>query len=450
MDNILIRKYAAPAPRYTSYPTAPHFHAGVSANNYRDWLLALKPGTIVSLYIHVPFCDRLCWFCACNTKQVRQYAPVSRYLEALHVEIRTVASALDGRAVIGAVHYGGGSPTMMSPRDMIELDKCLRGNFEFLPDAEIAVEIDTNDMDEARFDALAGIGLSRASFGVQDFDPQVQNAINRIQSFEDTQAAVDAVRRRGVGSVNLDLLYGLPLQTEEGVDLTTRLALTLSPDRIALFGYAHVPWMKKHQTMIDESVLPGPVERFRQFAQAASVISEASYEAVGLDHFARPTDEMAIACREGWLRRNFQGYTCDRSEALIGLGASSVSQLPQGYVQNTPAAADYERRVASGELPIVRGFELDATDRVRSWAIERLMCDLSFSPGDLVARFGEDAARPVIEDAERLASTDVDGVFERSGDNFTVTERGRPFVRSIAAAFDSYLQRGVARHSAAV
>jgi oxygen-independent coproporphyrinogen-3 oxidase len=449
MDEKLIRKYSVPAPRYTSYPTAPHFHPGVTAGIYQDWLEALEPGAIVSLYVHVPFCDRLCWFCACNTKQVRQYAPLARYLEALHAEIEAVASATDGKVCVAAVHYGGGSPTMLEPGDMIALDEHLRQGFRLLPDAEIAVEIDANDMDEARFDALAAIGMSRASLGVQDFDPKVQEAINRKQSFEDTRAVVEAVRMRGARSVNLDLLYGLPHQTEGSVASTAEQALTLAPDRLALFGYAHVPWMKKHQTMIDEAVLPGPVERFRQYARAASLISQAGYDAVGLDHFAKPSDEMAVASRDGWLRRNFQGYTCDRADALIGLGASSVSQLPQGYAQNTPAAADYERRVSSGELATVRGFELTTADRARSWAIERLMCDLFFSRCELLERFGE-AARPIIDEADCLAASDSDGLFERRGNCYAMTERGRPFVRSIAATFDRYLETGAGRHSAAV
>lgn len=449
MDEQLIRKYAAPAPRYTSYPTAPHFHAGISDAIYKHWLGALAPGSSLSLYIHIPFCDRLCWFCACNTKQVRQYAPLARYLQALQHEIEAVAAIIDGKARVGAVHFGGGSPTMMEPRDMIALDAHLRSRFRFLPDAEVSVEIDPNDMDEARFDALAAIGMTRASLGVQDFDPKVQQAINREQSFEATKAVVDAVRRRGATSVNIDLLYGLPHQTEPSVAATAGQAMTLAPDRIALFGYAHVPWMKKHQTMIDEAVLPGPVERFGQFARAASIIAAAGYAAVGLDHFARPSDMMAIASRDGWLRRNFQGYTCERADALIGLGASSVSQLPQGYLQNAPASADYERRVTSSGLAVVRGFELSAADRMRAWVIERLMCGLSFSRCDLLGKFGE-AARPIIREAEYLAAANTDQLFERCGNRFVVTERGRPFVRSIATAFDLYLDAGKGRHSTAV
>ncbi|BCH33297.1 coproporphyrinogen-III oxidase [Mesorhizobium sp. L-8-10] len=449
MDEELIRKYAAPAPRYTSYPTAPHFHAGVGEDAYRDWLGELPASSTLSLYIHIPFCDRLCWFCACNTKQVRRYAPLERYLQALHWEIETVAGLIDGKARVEAVHYGGGSPTMLEPSDMIALDAQLRSRFRFLPDAEVSVEIDPNDMDDARFDALAAIGMRRASLGVQDFDSRVQKAINREQSFEATKAVVDAVRARGATSVNLDLLYGLPHQSEAGVAATVDQALTLTPDRIALFGYAHVPWMKKHQTMIDEAALPGPVERFRQFECAASVISASGYDAVGLDHFARPGDRMAIACREGWLRRNFQGYTCESAEALIGLGASAVSQLPQGYVQNAPASADYERRVAAAGMAVVRGFELSGTDRMRAWVIERLMCDLSFSRCDLLSRFGE-AARPIIIEAEYLAAADKDGIFARQGNRFVVTARGRPFVRSIASAFDRYFGSGAGRHSAAV
>ena len=254
MDHALIDRYSAPVPRYTSYPTAPHFHAGVDAATYETWLEAITPQESVSLYLHVPFCDRLCWFCGCHTKQVRRYDPITDYLEALHAEIRLVGRRL-GRKSISAVHFGGGSPTMMRPDDIRQLGEALRGVFAFDAECEISVECDPNDIDDERLDAWSDFGVTRASFGVQDFDPKVQQAINRIQTFQQTRASVAGFSRRGVGSINLDVLYGLPHQTMDGLQRTLEKTVALSPDRIALFGYAHVPWMKKHQQMIDEAVL---------------------------------------------------------------------------------------------------------------------------------------------------------------------------------------------------
>lgn len=449
MDRTLVEKYAAPVPRYTSYPTAPHFNAAVSSMTYGGWLRALPKGANASLYVHIPYCDRLCWFCACHTKQTRRYDPVERYLKALECEIDTVAELCGSRLIIRGMHLGGGSPTLLTPKDMMALGSRLREKFSFAGDAEISVEIDPNDMDEARFDALAAIGLTRASLGVQDFDERVQKTINREQSFEQTKAVVDAVRARGVRSVNLDMLYGLPYQTLDSITATTEKLLSLRPDRIALFGYAHVPWLKKHQTMIDDALLPDAAARLEQSEVATRLILAAGYEAVGMDHFALPRDSLAVAARAGTLRRNFQGYTTDQADALIGLGASSVGLLPHGYVQNMPATGEYERRVLAGGLATVRGFALSNADRMRAWVIERLMCIFSFSRCELLSRFG-DGARGVIAEAELLAANDRDGVFVRAGNRFVVSERGKPFVRSIAAVFDAYLGQGTARHSVAV
>jgi oxygen-independent coproporphyrinogen-3 oxidase len=444
----LSEQYAASVPRYTSYPTAPHFHPGVTNETYRSWLRALAAGSELSLYIHIPFCDRLCWFCACHTKQILRYGPLSRYLEALYKEIVAVGSLLDPGIRVGAVHFGGGSPTMLKPDDIVKLDRRLRTAFQYLPNVEISVEMDPNDMEESRFDALAQIGMTRVSLGVQDFDPKVQKAINREQSFEQTKAVVDGARLRGVSSVNLDLLYGLPHQTCESVEETMSQALTLRPDRVALFGYAHVPWMKKHQTMIDEASLPDTVQRFEQARRAGALITASGYEAIGLDHFARPEDSLAMARRSGAMRRNFQGYTVDQSDTLIGLGASSIGKLPQGYIQNCTATGEYERMVAESGLAAVRGYALSDDDRIRAWVIERLMCDFSFSQTEMQERFG-DRAGPIIDQAKFLAATGA-GQFERRGDSFTVTESARPLVRLIASKFDAFLGKGSARHSAAV
>lgn len=434
-----------PVPRYTSYPTAPHFHHGVGQAQYETWLAALSPDARVSLYLHLPFCDRLCWFCGCHTKQVNRYDPVATYLEALGREVGRIGGIVGNRPVT-AVHWGGGSPSLMTPDDIVRMGTELREAFALVPEVEFSVELDPNDMDEARFDAWAAAGMTRASIGVQDFDPQVQAAINRIQTFEQTRGVVEAVRRRGVGSVNIDMLYGLPHQTTEGAVETARQVRSLRPDRVALFGYAHVPWMKKHQTMIDEQALPDATERERQSIAAAAVFTEAGYERVGFDHFALPSDAMAVAARSGQLGRNFQGYTADRHDALIGLGASAIGHLPQGYVQNVVATHEYQRRVLAGEGATDRGVEFTPDDRVRGFAIERLMCRFELDFDELRRRFGP-LASPVIEDAIAVALKDKDGLVFLEPGRLAVTEGGRPFVRTVASGLDAYLQGDTARYS---
>ncbi|MEX3009895.1 oxygen-independent coproporphyrinogen III oxidase [Hoeflea sp. TYP-13] len=450
MQTILAEKLEKPTPRYTSYPTAPHFHQGIEADQYRNWLQSLPAGSALSLYFHIPFCDRLCWFCGCTTKQTQQYKPIERYLESLYREIATVGALAGHDSTVTALHLGGGSPTMLSPADFATLGKTIREHFNLADDAEISIEMDPNDLDEEKYDAMAAFGVTRASLGVQDFDPKVQQSINRPQTFDQTREVVEAMRKRGVGSVNLDMLYGLPYQTLETIEDTVAKIISLEPDRIALFGYAHVPWIKKHQKMIDEAALPGVAERFKQANHAAELLTANGYHRIGMDHFALQHDKLSRADRNGDLNRNFQGYTTDNADALIGMGASSIGRMPQGYVQNTPSTHDYQRRVdTEGGLATVRGLELSDDDHMRGWLIERLMCDFRFSSAELVERFGQ-LAVTVIEEAEALANADDNGLFVRSGGTFQITESGRPYVRTIAAEFDRYLQKGTARHSVSV
>ncbi|EKF59732.1 coproporphyrinogen III oxidase [Agrobacterium albertimagni AOL15] len=449
MQNSLLAKYSGAVPRYTSYPTAPHFHEGIDCGKYAQWLEAITAQERISLYIHIPYCDRLCWFCACHTKHTLKYEPISIYLESLKKEIAAVGALVSRNAAVTAVHFGGGSPTMVRPDDMIDLMAALRSAFTFAEDVEISVEMDPNDLDEPRYDALATIGMTRASLGVQDFHPEVQKAINRIQTFEHTKSVVEAVRARGVHSVNCDILYGLPHQTEATVAETVKDILSLAPDRIALFGYAHVPWMKKHQTMIKDEMLPGLEERYAQMSLAASMLVAAGYEPIGIDHFALPDDRMAIASREGRLRRNFQGYTDDAAEALIGLGASSIGQLPQGYVQNMPATGEYQRMADAGGLAAVRGVEVSDDDRLRRRVIEEIMCRFAISFSELRQEFG-DAVDAIAAEAKSFAQSNQDRICLIEGDRFVITDAGRPFARTIAAVFDSYLANGKGRHSIAV
>lgn len=450
MDANLIDKLsAATAPRYTSYPTTPHFHAGVNAAIYAGWLAGLAPGTDVSLYLHIPFCDTLCWFCGCHTKATRHYEPVAEYLRSLHEEIALVGQMLPSGVNVRQIHWGGGSPTILTAEDISALAAGIRRAFTVDARAEFAVEIDPRGLAHDQIKALIDAGLTRASFGIQDFDPDVQRAINRVQSFPLTRAVIDSFRLGGIESINVDVLYGLPHQTAETLTKTLLKVLSLDPDRIALFGYAHVPWLKKHQAMIQEADLPGPIDRFDESQLAADLITAWGYQRIGMDHFAQPDDALAVAARAGRLRRNFQGYTADESEVVIGLGASAVGRLPQGYVQNIVPTGEYERRVGEYQLPVARGFALDPDDRVRAHAIERLMCDFRLSGGDLRARFGS-RADAVIAEADQIAASDYADLVAKEGDTLWVTEQGRPFVRLICASIDSYFGMGAARHSSAV
>lgn len=447
MTQDLLSHYTGNVPRYTSYPTAPHFNDAVGPEAYGRWLSALGAPDRLSLYLHIPFCDRLCWFCACHTKQTLKYAPVASYLKALHAEIATVGALVGRDARVSSIHFGGGSPTLLAPEDMIALKAAISAAFTLDDACELSVEMDPNDLDEPRYDALAAIGTTRASLGVQDFEPEVQNAINRIQTFEQTKSVVEAVRARGVRSVNCDIVYGLPHQTLSTLESTVRKIISLSPERIALFGYAHVPWMKKHQQMIPEASLPDGRMRFELLMRATDMLVAAGYVAVGIDHFARPDDSLAIAAVGGRLRRNFQGYTDDQATSVIGLGASSIGHLREGYVQNVPATGVYEKVVLGGGLAAVRGFALGDEDRMRAWVIERIMCDFGFEATQLSRQFGHRSAT-ILAEAQALAADDPMVRFE--GGRLEIRPEARPFARSIAARFDAYFGAGGARHSAAV
>jgi oxygen-independent coproporphyrinogen-3 oxidase len=446
----LIARYDRRVPRYTSYPTAPQLHPGIGAVEYGRWLEALPADATLSLYVHIPFCDTLCWFCGCHTKIVRRYEPVAGYLGALADEIGLVAGRLAGSRVVTHVHFGGGSPTLLEPDDLRRLGEALRGSFAIRPDAEFAVEIDPRGLDQARVEALAAMGVNRASLGVQDINPEVQEAVNRIQPFETTARVVAWLRQAGIEAINVDLMYGLPKQTLAGVRKTVDAALELGPDRLALFGYAHVPWMKRHQRLIDEALLPDPTTRWAQFAAAADRLREAGYRPIGLDHFAKPDDPLTVAQGEGRLRRNFQGYTTDAATALVGFGASAIGALPEGFVQNAVPIHAWRDAVLDQRLPVVRGVRIDDDDRLRRDVIERLMCDLAVDLDTVAAPYGRsgddfqtelDSLRPLV----------ADGIAEIEGHRVRVPEGARPLVRIAAAAFDTYLPTNTtARHARAV
>ena len=454
MNAELLAKYdGARVPRYTSYPTAPLFGPVVGPERLLDWLGRLAGGTAASIYLHVPFCESMCWYCGCHTKVVARYQPVAEYLEQLRREIDLIADAIPGRLRVGHLHWGGGTPNMVAPEDFLAVMAAIRARFDFAPGAELAVEIDPRTLTPAHVAAMAASGITRASLGVQDFDPGIQASINRVQPFEQTREAVERLRAAGIGAINLDLMYGLPAQTEEHCRRSAELALALRPDRLAVFGYAHVPWMKTHQRMIDEAALPDAIQRWRQFEVISQALIEGGHQAIGLDHFARAEDEMAVAQRAGRLRRNFQGYTTDESEVLLGFGASAIGALPEGYVQNSPDYHTYEAAIAAGRPATARGLELSAEDRLRRDLIERLMCDLAVDLERVAARHG---AAPDHFDAALagLAGLAADGLVAVEGRRLTVPESARPLVRLVAAVFDPYLapsqESGAAKHSRAI
>ncbi|MGX1199007.1 oxygen-independent coproporphyrinogen III oxidase [Parvibaculum sp. MBR-TMA-1.3b-4.2] len=445
----LIEKYDLRVPRYTSYPTAPHFGPSVDGGTYARWLSELEPTAPLSLYLHIAYCAEMCWFCGCHTKATHKYAPVADYLDAVQAEAKLIAGKLPARMKVDHVHFGGGSPTLLKADDFAQTLAQLREFYNVTLDADIAVEMDPRTATEDYVRAMAKAGVTRASIGVQDFDERVQKAINRIQPYDVTARVIGWLRDAGISAINMDLVYGLPYQTVESVTEMARLAAGLNPARIALFGYAHVPWMKPHQKLIPEEALPDMAERWAQYEATADALLEAGYVRVGLDHFAHPDDPMAEAAKAGALHRNFQGYTTDEAPVLIALGASGIGSLPQGYVANEIAIERYKETVRAGELPITRGIAVNGDDKLRREIIEKLMCDMNV---DLAAIAGLHGLDPDAFDPElaALEPLEADGIVLRDGSRLVITEEGRPLMRAVCAVFDRYLEAGGARHSKAV
>jgi oxygen-independent coproporphyrinogen III oxidase len=448
MDPAALALAERSAPRYTSYPTAPHFSKEVGDAEMRVWLAELPPEASLSLYFHVPFCRDICAYCGCHTKAVRQEAPLTAYKETLLREIEMTARATPARSV-ASIHWGGGTPSILGPARFTEIVNRLRELFEIGSGSEHAIELDPRLLDAEMAEALAHAGITRASFGVQDLNEHVQMAAGRVQPFEIVARAVDLLRAVGISAINLDLMYGLPHQSVADVERTAAMAASLDPHRLAVFGYAHVPWFKTNQKLIDAAALPGAAERLAQAAAVRMTLERAGFEAIGLDHFARPDDPLAVAARAGRMRRNFQGYTVDSASALLPFGVSSIGRLPQGFVGNATDLAGWRRAVEEERFPVTRGLVFSIEDLARGEIIERLMCDFTVDFG-VIARehgFGAeafDAALAPLHGLER------DGVVEVIGRRVTVADRGRPFVRLVATAFDAYLEAAAARHSKAV
>ena len=439
--------FDARVPRYTSYPTAPHFSASVGQSEFTGWIQRIEPGSRISLYIHVPFCRRLCWFCACRTQGTRTDAPLRAYLDTLKAEIAMFARLLPGGVTLSRLHWGGGTPTLLSADMMRELAEAIYDVAPLGENGEFSVEIDPNEIDAPRMEALAEAGMNRASIGVQDFDPEIQSVIGRIQSYDITRDAVDLIRAHGVNSLNADILFGLPHQSKERIAESVQKLLSLSPDRVALYGYAHVPWMAKRQQMIPSEALPTPQERLALFETARELFLWDGYAEIGIDHFARKGDGLEVAQRAGKLRRNFQGYTDDTAEVLVGLGASSISRFPQGYAQNAASTSEYNQRIRDGQFATSRGHVFSDEDKLRGRMIEALMCDFRIDAAEITSRFSisPDKLQAMFSEVAEA----FPGMVEQSAEGFSIPPHGRPLTRMIARGFDAY-DLSKAGHSSAI
>lgn len=437
------RLFEATAPRYTSYPPAPHFHAGVDGAMARAWLSALPEETELSLYLHIPYCRSICWYCGCHTVAAKRDEPVFAYAKTLAQEIALVAEATPAR-LVRQIHWGGGTPNALPPEAFLRLVETMSAHFDLSGLHEHAVEVDPRTLTQRHAEAFAIAGVTRASFGVQDLNRHVQQAIGRVQPLEQVAEAFTMLRAAGVPRFNADVMYGLPKQSIADAVRTAELAASLDPDRLAAFGYAHVPWFKVRQRLIDADSLPGPRERLAQAAAIRDALLSAGYQEIGFDHYARPEDPLAVAARDGGLKRNFQGYVDDAATALVGLGASAISGLAQGYLQNAADIPAWARAIQGRALATSRGFALSEEDRRRRALIERILCDFELD----ITAFGGWSA--FADSHEPLAALSKDGVVRLDGDRLTVTEAGKPFVRLVAQAFDAYRDTGSGRHSKAV
>jgi oxygen-independent coproporphyrinogen-3 oxidase len=443
MDSALLAAYDRPVPRYTSYPTAAQFTSAVGTAEQAAWLRELN-GDAAALYLHVPFCRALCWYCACNTMAMSRPGTLDAYAEALIGELEAVAR-LAPSLVVEGIQWGGGTPGQLGAERLRMVGKRIAALFDWRSDAEISLEIDPRHCDAELAAAVAAISVSRVSLGVQDFDETVQAAINRHQSLEDTAAAIVRLKAVGVKRFNVDLVYGLPRQTVASLARTLDLAIGLAPDRFAVFGYAHVPWMKPHQRLIDAATLPDNALRADMTELVSSRLLAAGYRRIGLDHYARPGDRLERAWRDGSLHRNFQGYVADGARSVVGVGASAISSLPNGFTQNIADPADYMAAVQAEGLATVRGCALTRDDHLRAAIIDRVMCQGAVDVDALcrVHRVDPEAFMSTVD----LRTLERDGLVRRDGASLAVTEAGRPFVRFVCAAFDQYYAGQEGRHS---
>jgi len=449
-DLAVIKKYDKAGPRYTSYPTAPMFHDGIGPEDYEATLKRVASvDAPLSLYIHIPFCNTVCYYCGCNKIVTKQYHRATPYLDLLLKEIDRVADTMadelgnDCKRPVTQLHFGGGTPTFMNNDQMRAIMNRLRERFNFVAKdkGEFSIEIDPRECDENTVRVLEEIGLNRMSMGVQDFDPIVQKAVNRIQSKAETLRVLNEARQHGFESMNIDLMYGLPHQTVETFNATLNTIIEFSPDRIALFNYAHLPHMFMPQRRIAETDLPSPQEKLNILEHSINKLLDAGYVFIGMDHFAKPSDELTIAQKNGKLYRNFQGYSTQADCDLIGLGVTSIGYVGGGFFQNRKEMDAYTESVEAGEFPVFRGYILSEEDHFRRQVIMRLMCDFALDYSRFESEFGIDFKQHFADGLSDLQDMESDNLVELRDDGLTVLPAGRLLIRNVAMVFDEYLQK---------
>ncbi|MCF8306230.1 MAG: oxygen-independent coproporphyrinogen III oxidase [Ignavibacteriales bacterium] len=444
IDIELIKKYDKPGPRYTSYPTAPHFNAGFTPEKYLDEIISTNVTgneKKLSLYFHLPFCDTLCYFCGCNMIITRNRDRIRQYTKYVKDEIDLIRTYLDPDRKVSQLHWGGGTPTHLNPDEITDLIGYINESFEYSPDPEAGCEIDPRGLTYEHLAALRKGGFNRISMGVQDFYEKVQKAVNRIQPEEMTRQVVSWVRDLGFQSINLDLIYGLPFQSEKTFADTVEKIIDISPDRIAVFNYAHVPWMKKHMALIKPEDLPQPDEKLRILKRTINQLTEAGYVFIGMDHFAKPDDEMAVALREKKLYRNFQGYSTNAGTDLYGFGITSISQIGSVYAQNLKKEKEYFDSLDKGVLTVEKGYKLNGDDTLRRDVITRLMCDFELDFESVAKEYSIDFESYFSNALSNLDGFIADGLLTLDNRKITISGMGRLLIRNIAMNFDGYIER---------
>jgi oxygen-independent coproporphyrinogen III oxidase len=450
VDLDLVKKYNVAGPRYTSYPPATKFtdsvpwdelDARIGANN--------RSARDLSVYFHIPFCETLCWFCGCTTVITLNHDKGADYIDYLGREVAKMSSRLNPARQAVQLHFGGGSPTFLRPDEIRRLGAIIHRHFTFSPEIEASVEVDPRRLTRDHLVALREIGFNRASMGVQDFDPKVQEAIHRIQPREMTRQAMDWMRELGFGSINLDLIYGLPHQTPKSFDKTLDTVLEMQPDRLAMFSYAHVPWIKPAQKILEQKILPSPETKLQVLKLVIEKLTaDGRYVYIGMDHFARPDDELAVAQRNKQLQRNFQGYSTRSGSDIYAFGMSSISQIPDAYWQNEKDLPKYQEAVDAGRMPWQRAYFVTGEDKIRRETIMRVMCDLSLDFAAMSQKLGIDFENHFAVELASLEPFQTDGLVRCTPAGFTVTDSGRLFIRNIAMCFDNTLgPAGERRHS---
>lgn len=449
VDLDLVRKYDRPGPRYTSYPTAPHFS---DSHQLTEWEAAIESNNEnadrnLSLYFHLPFCDTLCWFCGCTTVISRRREPVATYVDYLIREIDLYAERIHPDRKVVQIHFGGGTPTHLSPDEIRRVGQHIHSSFNVSKSAEISCEMDPRELTREHISALHDVGFNRASLGVQDFNPVVQKAINRVHDEELVGQAIEWIREFGFTSLNLDLIYGLPHQSVESFMKTIDTVRGFYPDRLAVFSYAHVPWISPHQKLIKTADLPLPQEKLAMLKHIVESLTQGEFEYIGMDHFARLDDDLTIAQKNGTLQRNFQGYSTHAGTDIYGMGMSSISQLPRHYSQHTKDIPAYYDAIKNGRLPVIKGMELTREDVDRRFIIMRLMCDMAIDYSAMSKALECDFEKRYIDELISLKPFEEDGLLNFSERGFVVTPSGRLYIRNIAMAFDAYLEKSHARYS---